>query len=69
MIKTESREIPISSPDWPYLMARGMRCPNKGLGYGPTNLTPDFDQQLRRIKANTFPFHVALLDKLFIGSL
>jgi hypothetical protein len=30
---------------------------------------PDFDQQLRRIKANIPPFHVALLDKPFIESL
>jgi hypothetical protein len=38
-------------------------------GYTGPQPHPDSDQQLRRIKANIFPFHVALLDKLFIGSL
>lgn len=38
-------------------------------GYTGPQPNPDFDQQMRRIKVFTFPFHVALLDKLFIGSL
>jgi hypothetical protein len=38
-------------------------------GYTGPQPHPDFDQQLRRIKANILPFHVALLDKPFLGSL
>ncbi len=38
-------------------------------GYTGPQPHPDFDQQLRRIKANIFPVYVALLGKPFIGSL
>ena len=38
-------------------------------GYTVPQPHPDFDQQLRRIKANIFPFHVVLLGKPLVGSL
>ena len=37
-------------------------------GYTGPHPHPDFDQQLRRIKVDIFLFHVALLEKPFIGS-
>ena len=66
VIKAESREILISSPDWPSDGVCGMRCPNKGL-YGPTTTSPRLRPTTAQNQRQSFPFLLLFLTNPSLG--
>ena len=69
VIKAESREILISSPDciyWPSDCVCGMRCPNKGL-YGPTTTSPRLRLTTAQNQRQSFPSLLLFLTNPSLG--